>query len=361
MFPCLLPNHALGCVHDLRTYLFILGGLDMATKRNSEISPADRREIFIETYGNHFDAGWTLVHLVRSCGFFLAKIVGEESALRGMSLVTKDMTEEGGSMADWAEDLDYSGTNAFCEWPLGIKLYDLTAYAEFGVILCDDPDPTERRTYLKSLIQEVKEFYNSSPIEVWGGNSDGGERSELELLITLATNRWELDNERPIDPKALSYFGGITEGSVRNMMSGADATFRNEDGKIPAVEALFWLEKRNEYWNSVWEELESPEVTSQSSEEVTPVFVPVARDGSIFHPGLKRPSGFIIGKKGDESHIDDFDEALTLLQSMPTPYWRRPNDKGVPGIVKGMRWARVDTSLVAQAAASPNFRLPDSI
>lgn len=333
------------------------------TEMNSELSLDDRRQIFHETYGNDFDAGWTLVHLVKSCGFFLARIVGEESALSGMWRVTEALVAkaENGSLANWAEALGEAGTDAFSEWPLGQKLHDLTAYAIFGFIFCDDPDPTERRSHLKSLIKEVRDFYDSSPIAVWGGNSDAEEWSELELLMTLATNRWELDNNRPIEPRALAYFGGITEGSVRNMMSGADATFRNMDGKIPAVEAEFWLKKRSEYWNSVWEELSSPEDTAQTDEEVTPVFVPVARDGSIFHPGLKRPSGFIIGKKGDESHISDFDKALAMLQSMPTPYWRRPNDKGVPGIVKGVRWARVDTSLIAQASTSPNFRLPDSI
>ena len=332
------------------------------TKKNSHLSLDDRRQIFHETYGNYFDAGWTLVHLVNSSGLFLARIVGEEPALRGMRLITAGLTgQDVDSIASWAENLDNAGTDAFSEWPLGQRLHDLNAYAIFGFIFCDDPDPTERRVHLKSLIQEVKEFYDSSPIAVWGSNSEGSEWSELAFLITLATNRWELDNDRPVEPKALAYFGGITEGSVRNMMSGTDATFRNEDGKIAAVDAKFWLRKRNEYWDSVWEELVAPEATPQTNEEVTPVFVPVARDGSIFHPGLKRPSGFIIGKKGDESHIDDFDEALALLQSMPTPYWRRPNDKGVPGIVKGMRWARVDTGLIAEAAASPNFRLPESV
>ena len=330
--------------------------------KNSELPLDDRQQIFHETYGNNFDAGWTLVHLVKSCGFFLARIVGEEPALRGMGAVTEAIVqEESRSLVDWAEILEDAGTDAFSEWPLGRSLHDLTAYAVFGFIFCDNPDPIERRAYLMSLIQDAKEFYDSSPIALWGGSSDGGEWSELELLVTLATNRWELDNGRPIEPKALAYFGGITEGSVRNMMSGSDATFRNEDGKIPATEARFWLEKRNEYWDSVWEELASPENSPQKNERISPVFVPVARDGTIFHPGLKRPSGFIIGKKGDESHIDDFDEALALLQSMPTPYWRRPNDKGVPGIVAGVRWVRVDTGLIAQAAASPNFRLPETI
>ncbi len=41
-----------------------------------------------------------------------------------------------------------------------------------------------------------------------------------------------------------------------------------------------------------------------------PVFVPVARDGTPFHPGLRRASGFTFGEKGAERQVGEFDEAL---------------------------------------------------
>jgi hypothetical protein len=96
------------------------------------------------------------------------------------------------------------------------------------------------------------------------------------------------------------------------------------------------------------------------------VFVPVARDGSTFHPGLKRGGGYTIGEKGTETQVVDFDEALVELQRMPIPYWRRQNASGNWGIVSGVRWARLDASdleIIANdleiIAKNPDHRIPD--
>jgi hypothetical protein len=89
------------------------------------------------------------------------------------------------------------------------------------------------------------------------------------------------------------------------------------------------------------------------------VFLPVARDGSTFHPGLHRRSGFTIGVKGEELQIADFHEALAELQRMPLPYWRRPNESGKWGIVTGVRWERLDASDLEMLAANPSDRLPE--
>ena len=43
----------------------------------------------------------------------------------------------------------------------------------------------------------------------------------------LARNRWALDNMQPIEPAALAYFGGLSEGRVRNMMSGSKPDLAN--------------------------------------------------------------------------------------------------------------------------------------
>jgi hypothetical protein len=66
--------------------------------------------------------------------------------------------------------------------------------------------------------------------------------------------------------------------------------------------------------------------------------VPQAKDGSVFSPALERKGGFTVGTKGDERRIVDFDEALAFLKSQPTARWRRPNDKGIWGIVTGIQW-----------------------
>ena len=64
----------------------------------------------------------------------------------------------------------------------------------------------------------------------------------------------------------------------------------------------------------------------------------------MFNPGLRRGTGYTIGKKGAEEQFSDFDSALAELQRMPVPYWRRPNASGNWGSVAGVRWERIDGS-----------------
>lgn len=69
--------------------------------------------------------------------------------------------------------------------------------------------------------------------------------------------------------------------------------------------------------------------------------VPIARDGSIFAPGLRRSNGYWVGDKGSERIIATFEQALDFLRRMPVARWRRPNDAGNWGIVTGVEWASV--------------------
>ncbi len=75
------------------------------------------------------------------------------------------------------------------------------------------------------------------------------------------------------------------------------------------------------------------------------VFVPVAKDGSWFHPSQCRNSrGYTIGPKGSETPVSDYFEALDALAKAPTPHWRRPNSAGNWGIVAGVSWQRKELS-----------------
>jgi hypothetical protein len=184
--------------------------------------------------------------------------------------------------------------------------------------------------------------------------------SDLHRLVRLASNRWALDNGRPVEPAALAEFGGVTEGRIRNMMSGQKRAFSSVDGLIPAQEALAWLSGRPEFWNSIWRDQSLPQYSVKHRPALTQaVFVPVARDSSTFHPGLKRGGGYTIGEKGTETQVVDFDEALVELQRMPIPYWRRQNASGNWGIVSGVRWARLDASDLEIIAKNPDHRIPD--
>ncbi len=73
------------------------------------------------------------------------------------------------------------------------------------------------------------------------------------------------------------------------------------------------------------------------------VRIPVAADGSWFHPGLRGRHGYKIGRKGNgEVYIDDYFSAVDALQKMDPPYWRRPSPgSGKSSCVKGVSWRLV--------------------
>lgn len=47
--------------------------------------------------------------------------------------------------------------------------------------------------------------------------------------------------------------------------------------------------------------------------------VPRAKDGSVFHPGLRRGGTFQVGPKGEEVRVDTFEKAIDLLARMRKP------------------------------------------
>ncbi|PNQ95020.1 hypothetical protein C1S70_31080 (plasmid) [Azospirillum argentinense] len=226
------------------------------------------------------------------------------------------------SPSDWRQALDEANSSCFSEWPLGARLHDLTAYALYGIVLDGSEDTEERALHLEELVTEAEAFATQAPFTAWG----------------LASNRWALDTGRPVEPAALAEFGGVSGGRIRNMMSGTNRVFTAQDGRIPAVEALTWLATGKEFWTSIWREQPLPQYGNRSRPPLEQaLFVPVARDALVFHPGLRRGAGYTIGPKGEEEQIADFAKALGKLQSMPVPYWRRPNAQGNWSIVSGIR------------------------
>jgi hypothetical protein len=333
------------------------------TDRNSNVPPDERFRVFHEQYGNELDAGAMLADVVTAVGDYLARIIDSADVDAGMATIVESVVAVGGGTianpGEWRPALATASMNCFSEWPLGARLHDLTAYALYGIVLHDSDDEHELTTHVEELVRSVSAFTEATPFAQWGLDSRAG-ASDLARLVRQARGRWALDNDQPVEPAALADFGGVSEGRIRNMMSGAAPELRSEKGKIPAQEALRWLSGRREFWTSIWREQrlmlhgvdERPPLES-------PIFVPVARDDTAFHPGLRRGSGYTIGEKGSEVQIADFEAALAELQRMPTPYWRRSNASGNWGIVAGIRWQRVDASDLEILAASPGRKLPD--
>lgn len=300
----------------------------------------ERAREFTNRFDNDIDAAMTLVELVRAAGDFLERIVGSAAVDAGMKHIIGPLS--GGDDTTWREDLDAGESGAFSEWPLGQMLHDLNAYAHYGIDLAAREHETEEQVAdrLRQMVETADAFLRACPLDTWLGK----ERSpQLETTVLLARNRWALDHDRPVEPEALAIFGGVKMSRMRNMLAGKEPELRRENGLVPAHEAHRWLAGRDNFYPSIWRTARptwSEEVCTFTYAD--PIFVPEARDGSVFHPGLARRNGFTIGEKGREYQVPGFEEALLELQKMPVPAWRRPSPgKGGWGIVRGVSWVRM--------------------
>lgn len=323
----------------------------METQKPRETDLDERIHRFTISYDYENDPAVTLVDLVRKAGDFLGYIVGSRAVDVGMKQVIGGLSMSGES--SWRDDLDDGESGAYSEWPLGQMLHNLSAFAQYGIDLEVREHETEDQVdlRLRKLVEEADSFLNLCPLDVWLGK----ERApQLETTVLLARNRWALDHDHPIEPEALAIFGGVKMSRMRNMLSGKNPELSRVDGRVPAHEARQWLEGRESFYPSIWREARpnyDPAIKTSTFYE--PIFVPQARDGSVFHPGLARRNGYTIGEKGNEFNVLNFNDALTELQEMPVPAWRQPaQGRGGWSIVRGVSWARTDQAELDSRARS---------
>lgn len=72
-------------------------------------------------------------------------------------------------------------------------------------------------------------------------------------------------------------------------------------------------------------------------------FVPYAKDGSCFNPGLasSRDGSYVVGEPNNLQRFSVFEDALAYLKTMQTAKWKRPNSKGNWAIVSAIRWDKL--------------------
>ncbi len=328
---------------------------------NANLSREERIALLDEATLSNWDFGQWIVALVEKAGDYLSTVVGDTAANAGMAKllapVGLSLGEFDPDEANWRELLGDAMPNIYDIWPIARQLNEVAAYAVYGVLLRDDIELEHRKDYIRKLVLSAVEFIGTSPISQWK-LTDRPQDIPLTGLVRLAENRLALDIGESVDPAALAEFGGVSEGRVRNMMSGSERKFGSEGGRVPATDALAWLRDRPEFFNSIWAQDIVKEESQLISDSDEVFFLPVGRDGTPFHPGLIRGGSYTIGIKGSESHITDFSIALQELQRMPVPSWRRPNEIGNWGIIRAAEWKRFTSVDLNELAGSPNYRVP---
>lgn len=259
---------------------------------------------------------------------------------------------------EWSELVAFEDTY----WPSLMEgLHNLHAFAYYGILPQWDNDAVaaevsefaDAPAYVRQIIAKVSRFASLVPQHI---GSIGMETVERTCLA--AEGRLKIDLGEHLSVHELAAVTQVTTKRLQNAIyaKSADAPLVDKDGGIPVESARRWLEARD-YLPSLWREMaqrEAPILKTALPAEAYDnleasdfVFVPEAKDGTLFSPKLcnRRPTGdearYTIGATGEEVDFQNFDEALFALTKMTTPRWRRPNDNGHFGVVSAERWRRL--------------------
>jgi hypothetical protein len=292
--------------------------------------------------GHYWDYAQWIAQMLTDALEHIEGLVGDEIAAAPLRQLVEPVASasypDAKTWRDVVDDVFSAGT----VWPISKRLDDALLYGMFGVTPKGIP-LGERADWIGTLVNEVTSFADRSDVR-----SMHSEENAIILIANLASSRHALDTGRgEVDVHSMSVFGSVSEGRVRNLLSGSEGTLeRGPNGGVVALSALTWLQKRKGFLMSIWAEDETTSL--EANEPSKPIdadrmiFVPVARDGSIFNPDVARSGVYQVGAKGEEQTFSTFSEALSALNAMPVPRWRRPNEKGHWGIVSGVVWQRVE-------------------
>lgn len=297
---------------------------------------AERIAQFTELFGHADVLEGGLIGAIESMHRLSCMLLGDDPAKAGFDLMLQTALP-GDASGAWRERLEDLESLLYSDTPIGQLFHDLSAYADFGVDLGFGRTPSDREAELSESIETLQEFLALLPVSTWGLESEG-----MMRVARKASVRWKLDNDEPINADELAILSGRAPQTIKNKLSGPYREIVGKQRRIEAAEAKAWLARQSDFFPSIWREQEGSVATEIEFPEFEHVmFVPVAKDGTVFHPGLKRDGHYVIGGPGPEQQFADFGDALAKLHAMPWPEWRRPAEGGRWTKVRGVDWRRM--------------------
>ncbi|SNR78375.1 hypothetical protein [Puniceibacterium sediminis] len=249
----------------------------------------------------------------------------------------------------WRQVLEDEYNSIFSETALGQLIHDLTAYADYGIVVKSACSLDDRRLILKDDIDAAERFLSLLPLQLWKLQQE-----HLVKILRKALARWKLDTNKPVCADELALLSGRALQTIKNNLGLQSKPIKGNQNRIDATDAMDWLATQNNFLSSIWEDQDDFDVPEMQVEDLGEVvFVPVAADGSIFQPNHQRDGRYQIDAGGDMLSVADYRNALAQLQKMQNPYWRRPTKQGSWTRVRAIEWRRVPVSeLMALAAAT---------
>jgi hypothetical protein len=295
----------------------------------------DRRQSWYDNQLATWNADWAyggeLKDLISTQFRIIESIIGKNKVAPHLLAI---MHLSDGKGETWGEFLDDYYPEINLDWRGADLIDNAGIYGIYGVTPQKIPF-AGRLEWVESFARDLEDFRDAVKPTSQGA---------VARIVNLAISRRSIEiGAGDVDLQSLAILGGVTEGRIRNILSSGEGGLEKVGQSVTAVSAMAWLKGRKEFFASIWQQPDEvvPEVSSADFTDDV-VFVPVATDGSVFHPGLARGGKFTIGAKGEEVPHAIFEDALAALHKMATPRWRRPNNAGNWGIVSGRDWKRIE-------------------
>ncbi|MBO9422342.1 hypothetical protein J7481_22720 [Labrenzia sp. R4_2] len=335
----------------------------MSDRPYSEISAQERIELYCADFGKKLDPASQLADILIGIGDQLGFIFGQDKSDEVMGSISQCLHDDSHPKNDkhqqsWKNIIHENYRKIYTDHPGGRLFFNLLAYAQYGVVIDETKISAELSSTISLMIDQLESFQTSYSQPFSAGESP----DQITTLLNWAKARQALDNKNPIDPAGLALLGDVSERTIRNLMSKKQKGLRNVDGKVRFEDAEHWLSSKNGFWNSIWNTQDtSDDLPTEFRREEKYVFVPVSRDGSVFHPGLRDTYGYRVGPKGDQEDFEDYEAALQHLHKATHPYWNRKNTNGMRVLLSGNRWERLSKTELKKFEDDPERRLQTAL
>lgn len=304
---------------------------------NTQHEISERIFEFRELFGGQEFLEESIIEATEQISRIAAALYGEGPANAAMSALIDPIFGRW-KKAGWLALLEENANGIYSKTPSGQLLHDLTAYADYGVVLGLCRTVEQRQAVIGAEVEQ-----GLTLLQLVGKLLRDEKSTPIWRIVTKAHARWKLDHGEPLTREDLVLLSGLAEQSVRNRLAEKNSGIRGSIDHVEAESALQWLSSQKKFVSSLWRYQDDTDTIENLETAIAePLFVPVAPDRTIFHPGLRKDGVYLVGDTGSERSFETFDEALQALHEMLVPTWRRPTEKGRWTQVRGIDWRRVD-------------------